>query len=99
MQRVIHAALLAVGIAIAVNALLILVANANRSWTALGIAIIFGPIMNGILIVVSLAFVPVVRRLGGGASVSLYVLAGILVPIAATVVDAACIMSMKLQGC
>jgi hypothetical protein len=93
------AALVAATIALVVNTGLVLVAAADRSWGALGILIMVGPITNGVMALASLAFIPLVRRLAAGAPIGPYVLTGTLLPIGAIIVDGICILSMELHGC
>jgi hypothetical protein len=93
------AAGIAAAVALIVNAVLVSWAASDRSWGALGIMIMIGPITNGVLAFLSLPFIPLVRRVSGGASVVPYVLAGVLIPVGAVIVDAACILSMDLHGC
>ena len=93
------AALMAVGGATAVNTLLVVKAAADKSWGAFGIAIAIAPVCNCVLALLSLAFIPLVRKAAGPTSIKLYVLTGIFVPITAMVVDAMCIFAMDLRGC
>ena len=90
---------IAAGITVAVNALLLWTAAADASWGAFGIMMLIGPIANGVLALASLPFIPLVRKLSGGAPTSPYVLTGLLGPVAAVVFDAACILGMPLHGC
>jgi hypothetical protein len=60
---------------------------------------IFAPALNGVLLIVSLACIPIVRHLAAGAPVWPYVLSGIVTPIACTVVVTGYILSMDLGVC
>jgi hypothetical protein len=82
-----------------VNLFLICSAWADKSWGALGIALIFGPAANGIILVCSMIGIPVVRTLAEGSSVAPYVLTGICSPLIAIAIDWAAIFAMPLHGC
>jgi hypothetical protein len=87
---------------LAVNTGLVSMAASDRSWGALGIMIMVGPITNGVMLIVSLLFTPVVKRVSygaRGATIMPYVMIGILLPIALIFVDGAIIGSMDLHGC
>jgi hypothetical protein len=92
------AAGIAAAVALIANATLVSWAASDRSWGALGIMVMIGPITNGVLALLSLPFIPIVRRISHGASVVPYVLTGVLIPIGAVLVDAACILSLDLHG-
>ena len=89
-------ALLAVDIA--VNTWLLIIAGEDRSWGALQILFFIGPLANFLAISLSLALVPVVRRISR-ESVGLYTLLAFLVPTFAIGADAAIIMMMGVHGC
>jgi hypothetical protein len=69
------------------NVILLGIALNDRSWNAVGIAIAVGPITNGLLALVSLAFIPVVRRFAQRVSVAPFVLTAILLPACCIVGD------------
>jgi hypothetical protein len=98
-RRVTQSAGVAGAVAVVVNLALIGVAARDRSWGALAIMILYGPIINGALILVSLGFIPLVKKYAGGAPIKPYVLTGVLAPLAAVLVDAAFIMTLDLHGC
>jgi len=85
---------------VALHGLVVLVAAAaeDRSWGALGIMILYGPIANGVLMLASLACTPLARRFSG-ASATFHVLTSILLPIGAAMVDGVIIFGMDLHGC
>jgi hypothetical protein len=86
------------GIVILVNAGLLAAAASNRSWGAFGIAVVFGPITNGVLALVAGACAPSVKRVSGGASVAVYVLVSILLPVVAILADFAITGSIGVHG-
>jgi hypothetical protein len=90
---------IAVTVTVVVNAMLLSLAALDRSFLAFGIMIVIGPITNGVLALLSLPLIPVVRRVSGGESITPYVVAGVLTPSSAILIDAICIMSMHLHGC
>ena len=61
--------------------------------------LMIGPIINVVLALLSLPFIPLVKRASHGASVGLYVLAGVAFPLVAIIVDGVFIGSMNLHGC
>ena len=83
---------------LALNAVLVAAAAEDRSWGALGIMILYGPIANGVLMLASLACTPLARRFSG-ASATFHVLTSILLPIGAAMVDGVIIFGMDLHGC
>lgn len=93
------AALVVAIVVIGTNAWLVRVAALDRSWGALGVLIMVGPITNGVIALLTLVSSFLLRRFAGGASVAIYLCAGVLLPVAAIVVDAACILCMNLHGC
>lgn len=82
-----------------VNAILLLIANADRSWAAFGIAIAFGPGANLVIAIVSLVFIPAVRATSKGESILPYVTTCVAAPVAAVVADFGIISLMDLHGC
>jgi hypothetical protein len=98
-DRVRTATILATCVILVANGLLLGIAAADRSWGALGIAIMIGPITNGVLLVLSLACVPMVKSAAAGASIGSYLVVGIGLPLAAIPIDFFLIGSMGLHGC
>ena len=90
---------LLIGLQIATNGILVARAAADRSWGALYIMLVVGPIANGLIMLVSLALIPLVRHLSRGAVVKPYVFTALLGPIAGIVMDGAIIMGIGLHGC
>ena len=86
-------------VVIGTNAWLVRVAALDRSWGALCILIMVGPITNGVIALVTFLSSFLLRWLAGGASVAIYIYAGVLLPVVAILVDAACIFCMDLHGC
>jgi len=82
-----------------INASLIVMANADRSWGAFAIAIMFGPIANGIILLTSLVCVLVVKKGATAGWMTAYALISSLLPLAAIIVDFRIIARMPLQGC
>ena len=79
------------------NFVLVTEAATDKSWGALQIMILIGPITNGVLCAVSFAFTPLVKRFTGGA-LTLHILASLL-PLAAIFADGLLIFLMDLHGC
>jgi hypothetical protein len=98
-SRVKTATLIVACVVLVANGLLLAVAASDRSWGALGIAIMIGPITNGILLLLSLACIPVVKSGAAGASVGSYLAVAIGLPLAAIPIDFFIIGSMGLHGC
>ena len=94
-RRVTTAAWVAAGIAVIVNGGVLLWAAETTGSGALVIMIMLGPVANAAMALVSLGFIPLVRRLAAGAPIAPYVLTGTLVPTSAIVVDGICIIAMK----
>ena len=87
-----------VTVEIVINAALLAYAAADRSWGAFGIMIFFGPLTNLVVIAVSLALIPIVRRTSR-ESLGLYTLLAFVVPPLATFADWFIIPMMGLHGC
>jgi hypothetical protein len=81
------------------NAVILGIAWQDRSWGALWIELLAGPIMNGILAVISLAVTPVLRRLFTPFATGWHILFSLLLPAAAIVLDGVAISNMGLHGC
>ena len=86
-------------VVIGINAWLVRTAALDHSWGALYILIMVGPITNGVIALVTLLSSFLLRWLAGGASVALYIYAGVLLPVVAILVDSACIFCIDLHGC
>ena len=71
----------------------------DKSWGALWIAIVGGPILNGVFALVGLIAMPFLRRQRSQFSVWRHVVLSLGVPIAAIAIDAGVIFSMGLHGC
>jgi hypothetical protein len=98
-RRVRLAAILVTGVVLAVNAGLLATAVGDRSWTALNIAILSGPITNGVLLLLGLLGIPLVKSGAAGAPVRSYVITAVGLPLAAIPADFLLIFSMGLHGC
>ena len=85
-------------VVIAINAALLAYAAADRSWGAFGIMIFIGPLTNFVSIAVSLALIPIVRRISR-ESLGLYTLLAFVVPTLAIFADWIIISMMPLHGC
>ncbi|MCB0750018.1 MAG: hypothetical protein KDC52_00945 [Ignavibacteriae bacterium] len=81
-----------------INFIAVLVAWNDKSWTALNIAIITGPIINVILIFISLGFI-VEYKNRANFSIERHKTYSITVPILAIFIDAVVIFSLGLSGC
>ena len=81
------AALAAAVVVIGTNAWLVHQAALDRSWGALSVLIMIGPVTNGVIALVTFASSFLLRWLAGGASVALYLYAGVLLPLAAILVS------------
>jgi hypothetical protein len=91
--------LTAFGIILCANFFLVASAAADHSFGSVQILLITGPITNLILGLIGVAFIPVVRQMTRGASVTPYLLTVLLTPFMAVFVDAGCILSMNIRGC
>lgn len=84
---------------IAWTILAIYVANGDRSWGAFGIAIIYGPTVNGTIVLAAVIY-GVLRKLANRqASVSVPILTVFLWAIVSCMVIFGAIFSMDLHGC
>jgi len=81
-----------------VNLLLLGAAHSDRSLGAFGIAIMWGPIINALILLVSLACIPIVK-MGTSALIGSYVAVAIALPLLAIPVDFGIIANMGLHGC
>jgi hypothetical protein len=80
------------------NAILLLLANGDRSWGAFGIGLLFGPMINATIAIVAVLLRPIVRKRTGASTVA-YSLLATVGPVAAAVIDFVTISSMRLHGC
>ncbi len=80
------------------NAVVLAHALDDRSWGALAMAIIVGPLSNLALAVLSLLCMPLVRR-AFATTVRRHVLISLGIPAAAIGFDLLAILSMDLHGC
>src|ERR1700748_3819179 len=79
---------------VVMNLIALGVAALDRSWGALGIAVIYGPLMNGLLGFISLVFT--VRLIG--ENVRSHIVLSIVSPLLAITVDYLIINSLPLHG-
>ena len=84
---------------VCVNFLLILVAAVDRSWLAFGIQVMFSPLTNGIIAMVSFFCVPVFKCRAEDRSTDPYLVASIGVPLIGASITFFAINVLKLQGC
>ena len=82
-------------VVVVLNALAILLAWQDGSWGALGIAMAYGPMMNGLLALAALIAIPLVMQ---PFSIWRYLALSIAVPATAIWIDAAIIFRMDLHG-
>jgi hypothetical protein len=94
----IAAAITAVSV-IGVNGWLLYGAASDRSWGALYVLFVAGPVVNGVIVLVTLLSSYLLQWLSGGVSVAIFICAGVLLPVVAIVVDAVLIFGMNLHGC
>ena len=76
------------GIVLLANLIALAAAWQDRSWGALGIAVVVGPSMNGVLSLLSLLATPALQRTFGPFSVGKHVAISLLLPGAAICLDA-----------
>lgn len=81
-----------------VNGIVLSIAAEDRSFGALGMAIVVGPIANGCLALLALLFTPWIRRLTG-SSPWVHALLSLAAPAAAIVADFLLIGTMDTHGC
>ena len=86
-------ALVAVG-----NCFVLSVAWQDKSWAALWMAIVVGPVLNGALLISGLVAIPFLKRRRVSFSLRRHLALTIGVPIAAVVADFVIILSMGLHG-
>ena len=94
----------ATGVVVAVvvvlaNAALIAAAVADQSFGAMLIALAVGPFTNGLILLLALAAAVPLKAGAGGAPVSGYVSASVLLPVLAVVVDWCVVAMLPLHGC
>ncbi|HKV11664.1 MAG TPA: hypothetical protein VJ725_26195 [Thermoanaerobaculia bacterium] len=82
-----------------VNGIALWLAWKDRSWGALGIALLYGPIANGALALTSLLAIPFLKARDPFLSVSNHTALSLAIPTVAGLIDAAVILSMDLRGC
>jgi hypothetical protein len=70
----------------------------DRSWGALGIALVYSPMFNGMLALIGLVAIPFLRRYRLKFLVWRHVALSLGVPIAAIVIDFIIICSMGIHG-
>ena len=88
------------GVLLLVGNLLVLAAAwQDRSWGALGMAVMVGPILNGVFLISGLVAIPFLKRRRQQFSLGRHLALTLGVPIAAVVADFFIIMSMGLHGC
>lgn len=85
-------------VVLAANVLLLAVAALDRSWGAFAIVIVVGPITNGILLLLSLACIPIVKSSVAGGSIKLYLAAAIGLPLAAIPIDFFIMSAIGMYG-
>lgn len=95
-KRVVYVAagIAALGIVITDTTFVIRILTDKNSWDGIYVMLILGPATNGIICVLSLAFIPLVRHVSRRASIVPFVLAGVLLPILAVLVDATVILTL-----
>ncbi len=81
-----------------INIPLLLVAASDKSWGAFWIAVMYGPIANGVLALISITCTPWMRR-ATGVPATYHALMSLLIPTAAAIADFYLIFSMNLHGC
>ena len=87
------------GIVVILNSVLLFFAWREGSWTAAGIAMIYGPMLNGIVSLISLIPMLFLSRYDSGYSHRRHLFLSIGLPATAIVVDYLAVMSMDFRGC
>jgi hypothetical protein len=82
-DRAIIAAGIVALVAIAINVLLLVDAESDPGFGAMAALLLASPICNGILLVVSLVFIPLASRHSSGRSIIVYILVSGLLPVSA----------------
>ena len=82
-----------------VNAILLAAAAADRSWGALQIGFVIGPLANLATMGVALLAMILMKRLSPTTDLLAYGIASVLLPLLAVPADFLIIMSMGLHGC
>lgn len=85
-------------VVILLNVFALVAASQDKSWGALWIATVAGPIGNGLLAVMSLVAAPFLQRKRLEFSVRRHLALSIGVPAAAIIIDTVAIFSMGLSG-
>ena len=98
-RRLFVAAGVVAAVVLVVNALLLVAANNDRSFGAMAIALMGGPVANLVVLAVALSLLPVLNRAATPRSKACYLAASIALPLVAAAVDFRVIMSMSLTGC
>ncbi|MCA9052888.1 MAG: hypothetical protein KDA75_03580 [Planctomycetaceae bacterium] len=81
------------------NAFLLLVAAGDRSWGALGIAVLIGPVTNGVIMLVAIISTVLANKHTGSRSTAVDISAAIVLPLLAVGVDFLLICGKGLHGC
>ena len=81
------------------NMLVLMAAARDRSWGAIWFGVIGGPVMNGVIALLSLLAIPALKRRRAQFSVWRHVAISLGMPAAAAVVDGVIIFHMDLHGC
>lgn len=84
---------------IVINLIALWLAWEDQNWVALGIAMVYGPIANGVLALVSLLAILFLKRKDPLFSPKLHALMSLLIPAVAALADLLAILSMGLSGC
>jgi hypothetical protein len=94
-----RATVILAGVILLVNGFLLAIAAADQGWGALGIAVLIGPITNGVLLLISLTVLPAIKRGGSMESVGTYLAVSICMPIAAVILDFLIVVAISPHGC
>jgi hypothetical protein len=81
------------------NCLILSAAWQDRSWGALWMAVVGGPILNGVLLISGLVAIPFLKRRRAKFSLGRHLALTLGLPIAAVVADFFVILRMGLHGC
>lgn len=81
------------------NLVILIRAWQDRSWGALWLAIIGGPILNGVFLISGLVAIPFLKRFGAQFSLGRHLALTLGAPIAAVAADLFIILSMGLHRC
>ena len=81
------------------NLLVLAAAWQDKSWGALGMAVVVGPVLNGVFLMSGLVAIPFLKRHRQQFALGQHLALTLGIPIATVAADFFIIMSMGLRGC